>query len=72
MGSLDLYLRDLYPSTGIQETSTEVVPEANDQDALGEDKVTAESVDARTPNSKNIFIGLGLIALLVVFLGVGK
>ncbi|MCC0649842.1 hypothetical protein [Clostridioides sp. ZZV15-6598] len=67
---LGLYMKDLYPNMGIQDTSNSVTPDADDQDALGEmDKELAEKGDLNTASKFNIYLAIILIALAVIFLG---
>ena len=67
---LGLYLSDLYPNmtAGTSERST---PDVDDQDAMHEDTEIAENASSIESSSKNIFIALAVIALMVVFLGMG-
>lgn len=69
MGAMELYLKDLYPGIGAQETSTEVIPEPDEQDALGEDKTTAEATKEGWAGTKKIVLAVIIILCLVVFLG---
>lgn len=57
-------MRDLYPNMGITETSTEVIPEAEDMDALNENVKDAQDA------SKNFARGKFMIVSAVVLLGV--
>ena len=69
MGEMSFKLRDLYPNMGYEETSTMSAPEVDDQDALNEDVKAAEETSATEASTRNIFIALGMICALVIFLG---
>lgn len=69
---LGLYMKDLYPNYNGLETSNKVIPESNDQDAMGEDVEVAEKSSVTESSKKNILIALGLLIALIVFFGVGK
>ena len=69
MGAMELYLKDLYPGIGMQETSTEVAPNPDEQDALGEDKSTAESTKEGWAGTKKIILAVIVIVCLIVFFG---
>lgn len=68
--ALDLYLRDLYPSKGTVETSTQAVPDPSDQDALGEDETTAEKASTEYAGKKGIILALIVLFCLIVFFGI--
>lgn len=72
-GSMDFLMGDLYPQmfSGMQETSTAVTPDADDQTALSEDKNTAETLDRNTPNTIRVIISVVFVIILVVLFGVG-
>ena len=72
MGSLDFNMRDLYPTMGINETSTDVIPEADDMEALNENAGDAQTASTHFARGKNILIAVGVIVALVVFLGGGE
>lgn len=65
-------MRDMYPSMGLAETSTEVVPEADDQEVLVENAEEAEKASKTTARGKNIILAVGVLISLVVFFGGGK
>jgi hypothetical protein len=52
-----------------EETSSKATPDANDQDALGEDVKVTEKADTRNASKKNVFIALILLIALVVLFG---
>ena len=49
MGELGFSYKDLYPSYGGDETSTEAIPDENDMDALNENADDAEHLRTRLP-----------------------
>lgn len=71
LDGLGLYLKDVYPNMGKVETSTNVTPDVSDQDALNEDVAIAENASVTESGSKKILIALGILVLVVVFLGMG-
>lgn len=68
MGEMAFSMKDLYPTYGGGETSTEVLPEQDDMDALIENDKDAEEV-SRGARGKNILIAVGVLVSLVIFLG---
>ena len=71
MGAMAFSMRDLYPTMGFEETSTNVIPDVNNQEALAENKEDVDNAHAtKTARKKNIFIAMGLMLALVVFFGV--
>ena len=70
MGEMAFSLKDLYPNiNSSEETSSKATPDANDQDAMGEDVKITEKADTRNASKKNVFIALILLVGLVVFFG---
>lgn len=69
MGEMTLFYRDLYPNWGIQETSTDVVPEPDDQDALNESETVAENTNVTKASKKNLLLAIVIIVCAVIFLG---
>lgn len=67
---LGLYLSDLYPNM-TADTSERSTPDVDDQDAMHEETQVAEKASATESSSRNIFLAIGIIALMVVFLGMG-
>lgn len=67
------HMADLYPQmfSGMTETSTEVVPDAEDQTALNEDKGTAETVDKHSTSTVRMLISVVFVIVLAVLFGVG-
>lgn len=59
---------DLYPNMKGLDTSNLAVPEADDLEALHEDVETSEKASGQT-SGKQIFIALGIMLGIVVFLG---
>lgn len=72
MGALNYAIRDLYPAYGVTETSTDVIPDVNDMDALNEDVKTAQDSNQHFARGKFMLIGVGVILALIVFLGGAK
>lgn len=68
---LGLYMKDLYPNFSGIETSTKVMPDVNDQDALNEDVESSEKVRTEEASKKKIFLFIGLFIIFVVLLGMG-
>lgn len=64
--------RDIYPTMGIEETSTEAIPEPVEQAALQEDAATAETVNPKFARGKNIILAVGILTAVVFFLGSSK
>ena len=64
--------RDIYPTMGIEETSTEAIPEPVEQAALQEDSAAAAAVNPRFAGGKKIGLAVVVLACLVVFLGANK
>lgn len=69
---LGLYLKDLYPNYSGIDTTDETIPDVSDKDALGEEMQTAEKATVKESSRKNIFLALGILICLVVFLGASK
>lgn len=67
--TMNFGLADLYPNFAGLDTSTSVAPEPDDQSALCEDAVVAETANAKTASTKNIFIVLAVLVGLIVFFG---
>ena len=61
--------RDIYPTMGVEETSTEAIPEPVEQAALQEDIKAAEVTNPRFARGKNIALAVGVLACVVIFLG---
>ena len=59
---------DLYPNMGKMETSELAVPENDDLEALHEDTNAVDTATNETSNKK-IFLALGILFALVIFLG---
>lgn len=66
---MELYLRDIYPANGAQETSTEVIPDPDEQDALGEDRAVAEATKDTWAGSNKILIAAIVIVCIIIFFG---
>ena len=62
-------MRDLYPTMGMTETSTDVIPEVDDMDALNEDVKTAGESNVHFARGKNILIAVGIFIAVIIFLG---
>ena len=70
--AMNFALRDLYPSMGITETSTEVIPEEEDMEVLNENPEDAEKASKTTARGKNIRLAVGVLIAVIIFLGGGK
>lgn len=71
MGEMIFSFRDIYPNmNATEETSTKATPDANDQDAMGEDTQITEKGDMRNASRKNIFIALIILVALIVMFGI--
>lgn len=67
---LGLYYNDVYPGINLGgDTSSIVVPDANDQEAM--DNTPAEDAKKSTGETSNkmIFLAVALIAFIIIFLG---
>ena len=73
MGELSFFMGDLYPQmlSGQRDTSTEMAPDANDQQALAEDRSVSEKVDNSTPQTIKVFIAIAFVIILVMLFGLG-
>lgn len=69
MGEMTLFKKDLYPNLGYRETSTEAIPEPDDQDSLGEDATKAGNMSTKSASKFNIILGVVIVICLIVFLG---
>lgn len=69
MATLNYSVRDLYPTMGVTETSTDVIPEVDDMDALNEDVKTAGESNVRFARGKNILIAVAIFIAVIIFLG---
>lgn len=70
MGEMAFSYTDLYPNiNSSEETSTKANPDANDQDAMGEDVKVTEQADMRNASKKNVFLALLILVGLVVLFG---
>ena len=61
--------RDIYPTMGVIETSTEAIPVPEEQEALQEDVNSARETRPNYARGKNILIGIAVLVCAVVFLG---
>ena len=68
MGELGFSYKDLYPSYGGDETSTEGIPDENDMNALNENADDAEEATKGARPKKLVIAAVVMIAV-VVFLG---
>lgn len=70
---LGLFYNDIYPGYKPgTETSTNVNPQADDQDALNEDTKVAEKADVNNASKKNVLLAFGVLVALIIFLGGAK
>lgn len=66
---MEYSFRDIYPTMGVTETSTEAIPTPVEQNALQEDASISEKVNPKFASGRNIFLGVAILACAVVFLG---
>jgi hypothetical protein len=66
---MEYSFRDIYPTMGYTETSTEAIPTPVEQNALQEDATTAEKANPKFASGRNILLGVVVLACAVVFLG---
>lgn len=69
MGEMNFSLRDIYPEYYGTETSVEVVPDADDKQALSEGGTEAVNSDNKRARGKNIVIAVLVLVAVVIFLG---
>lgn len=71
LGRMDFYVGDAYPNfmAGTGETGFLATPDKEEQEVLAEDPKTADKADVGHSRTSMIFLGVGLIVLLVVFFG---
>ena len=69
MTSLNFGFRDLYPTMGVAETSTEVIPDADDMEALNENAGEAEKASKTFARGSKMLIAVGVLLAIIVFLG---
>ena len=69
MGAMDFSYRDLYPTMGGTETSTEVVPEADDMEALVESEQDAQKVGRQARGFNMAIVAVVLVAVVVLIGG---
>ena len=69
MSELGFSMSDLYPNLGGVDTSTQVTPEVDDQDALNEDVKMANESTNTEARSKQVFLALGVLVALIIFFG---
>lgn len=68
-GSLNFGYRDLYPTMGVTETSTEVVPGADDMEALAENATEAEKASKTHSRGSKMLLAVAVLLAVVFFLG---
>ena len=66
---MDFAMRDLYPAMGLAETSTEVIPDADDMEALNENATEAQTASKTFARGKFMLLGAGIMVALIVLLG---
>ena len=69
---MDFYFNDLYPNQGFYNTRTQTIPEAEDKQALAENKEASVKAKVNPKQKNNIFIALAILLSVVVLLGVLK
>ena len=67
---LGLRFADVYPDFA-EDTSTSVVPDVDDKEALNENTQVAENATTTESSRKGILLGGVILICLIVFLGVG-
>lgn len=72
VGSLNFGYRDLYPTMGVSETSTEVVPGADDMEALNENAGEAKAASKTFARGTKMILAVGVLLAVIVFLGGGE
>lgn len=69
---MDFYFNDLYPNQGFFNTRSQTIPEADDKEALAENKEASVKAKVNPKQKNHIFIALGVLLGIVVLLGVLK
>lgn len=69
---MDFKFRDLYPTMGISETSTDVIPEADDMEALNENAKDAQTASKKFARGSKMLLAVGVLLAVIVFLGGGE
>lgn len=69
---MDFYFNDLYPNQGFFNTRSQTIPEAEDKEALAENKEATLKAKTSPKQKKNILLALGLFVIIAVVLGVLK
>lgn len=69
---MDFYFNDLYPNQGFFNTRTQTIPEADDKEALAENKEAGVKAKVNPKQKNHIFLALGLFVVIAVVLGVLK
>ena len=64
--------RDIYPTMGVEETSTEAIPTPTEQKALQEDEKVSQAASPKTASAKKIGLAVLLLGCVVVVLGSRK
>ena len=64
--------RDIYPTMGVEETSTEAIPNPTEQASLQEDEKVAQATNSKMASSKKIGLAVLLLGCLVAILGSRK
>lgn len=70
-GDLVFSIRDIYPTAGNSETSTDVVPDREDMESLVESDKDAEKSD-KAARGKNIALAAGVLIIIIIMLGGAK
>jgi hypothetical protein len=69
MPNLDLYMNDIYPNMGRDNTNTIVQPDAEDQQALVDNEEIAQKVNSSTPNKSRVLGAIGILFAIALFMG---
>lgn len=73
MGALEFYMRDVYPDSGMVETSTVVQPDEEDLITAEDDQKTAEKATNATAagsNRNQMFLAVALLVIIAVIIGI--
>lgn len=69
---MDFFFNDIYPNQGFYNTRSQTIPEADDKQALAEDKEASVKAKVNPKQKNHIFIALAVLVVLTVVLGVFK
>jgi len=69
---MEFFYNDVYGNQGFYNTRTITIPEADDREALAENKESAVKAKTSPASKKNIFLALGVFVAIAFILGVLK